>query len=60
MLKSRGRINQPKKTIMNIEHGTTFDCYGDDPPIDVIAEALGNDCAINLMTTTRSTRWRIC
>ena len=33
---------------MNIEHGTTFDCYRDDPPIDVIAEALGEDCGINI------------
>jgi hypothetical protein len=33
---------------MNVTHGETFDCYGTDPLIDIIAEALGDDCGINI------------
>ena len=33
---------------MNIQNGLTFDCYGEDPLIDVIAEALGDDAGINI------------
>jgi hypothetical protein len=39
---------QPTETIMNVTHGGTFDCYGDDPLIDIIAECLGDDCDINI------------
>ena len=31
---------------MNITQGETFDCYGHDPLIDEIAEALGVDAGI--------------
>jgi hypothetical protein len=33
---------------MNVTHGETFDCYGHDPLIDIVAERLGDDCGIHV------------